>query len=340
MTILDLEPDNLTKSYGRSHKASESDDQTPPTNTVSQKHFVPNHDSWTHAVLEDYFANCLVEVQTPAHTPSSPQSPVESPTEEINAGFEGSVEDLSPPATPAHAAVPRKPDDGGSVSRTDVQTPKSKPKIHKTPSPKKLPHPGITKKDNKEDTSQQLLIIDKRDEERHAFTNPAMEVEWSNFVGQSSTDPEDEISVDAEPQDLNKSSSSSKGQRQSPLPVKEPAAMVMDRGGIGSGGEESVEGTPDHTTQLLKSSAVVVEEEEKEEVVYVVEDGAGSVSVSSKVVVSVASLYSSLLCTLLQWYLRCKVSLMRGQLPLKFIFCDPFKQGSYRSWENLESHGI
>ena len=260
------------------------------TSSALRLQFVPNHDSWTQAVLDDYFANCCVEVQTPVHTPSSPTA---SPSEEINAAFEGSVEDLSPSATPSHAAAvpPNNELLGKEVPQTDeetvaeVQGSKGKVKGHKTPSPKKLPHPGMMKKDVKGgksamDVGHQLLITRNKDEEQNAFTNPAMEGEWSNFVGQSSTDPDDE---DIKPAAFDSYSPSS---------VVEPAAMVMDRGGGGGGGVgvggDSVESTPDHSTKLLNSSAVV-EEVEKEEVVYVVNDGGGSISVTSEAVVSVSA---------------------------------------------------
>lgn len=255
-------------------------------------------------MLEDFLVNCCVEIQTPVRTPSSP---IESPSEEINAAFEGSVEDLSPSATPVHAADAASHSqnherEGKEVPQADVemvaeaQSAKGKGKGHRTPSPKKLPHPGVVKKDGKggrlaTDTGHQLLITRNKDEERNVFTNPAMEVEWSNFVGQSSTDPDDKASthnvssLETSPASIKPSASD---HRSSPRTAVEPTAMVMDRGGVTvGGGEDSAESTPDHSTQLLKSSAaVVVKEAEKEEVVYVVDDGAGSVSVSSKVVVS------------------------------------------------------
>ena len=273
---------------------------------------MPKHDSWTQAVLDDYFANCCVDVQTPVHTPSSP---FESPSEEINPAFEGSVEDLSPSATPSHTAatVPQNNEQADKVvPQTDAQTvadiSKGKPKGHRTPSPKKLPHPGLVKKSDGKggksgtDASHQLLIIRNKDKEQNAFTNPAMEVEWSNFVGQSSTDPNDEVTTHSCSQEVSSTSfKSSASGNHSPSSVVEPTAMIMDRGSCvgGGGGGDSVESTPDHSTKLLKSSAAaVVEEAEKEEVVYVVDDGAGSVNVSSEVVVSVSLLSVSVLYTL------------------------------------------
>ena len=323
LTFLDLEPDNLTKPHGRSHKSSESDEQALTNSSLSHLQFVPKHDSWTQAVLDDYFANCCVDVQTPVHTPSSP---FESPSEEINPAFEGSVEDLSPSATPSHAAatVPQNNEQADkAVPQTEAQTvadiSKGKPKGHRTPSPKKLPHPGLVKKSDGKggksgtDASHQLLIIRNKDKEQNAFTNPAMEVEWSNFVGQSSTDPDDEVATHSGSQEVSSTAIKTSGDH-SPSSVVEPTAMIMDRGGGGGGGGgDSVESTPDHSTKLLKSSAAaVVEEAEKEEVVYVVDDGAGSVNVSSEVVVSVSLLSVSVLYALLALLSGCSLPYKRG----------------------------
>jgi hypothetical protein len=172
------------------------------------------------------------------------------------------------------------------------------------------------------DSTQELLILDNSHEENsHAFTNPVMEVEWSNFVGQSSTDPGDDESTGGKvapkvPQAFHSGGGSGASQLKSldsdtNQNAKsdhfhiEPVAMVMERGGGGgnggeivvggggaSSGEASVESTPDHTTQLLgKGKAAAAAQnaemaEEKEEVVYVVDDGDGALSVQSSRVVS------------------------------------------------------
>ena len=163
------------------------------------------------------------------------------------------------------------------------------------------------------DASHQLLIIRNKDKEQNAFTNPAMEVEWSNFVGQSSTDPDDEVATHSGSQEVSSTAIKTSGDH-SPSSVVEPTAMIMDRGGGGGGGGgDSVESTPDHSTKLLKSSAAaVVEEAEKEEVVYVVDDGAGSVNVSSEVVVSVSLLSVSVLYALLALLSGCSLPYKRG----------------------------
>ena len=263
-------------------------------------------------MLDDFKINFREEVQTPVQSPTNPLSPAESPPEEVNPAYEGSVEDLSPTSAPAEGEN-TKPEDRKSVevqstdeeSLAEVHASKGKTKGLKAPSPKRLPHPGLLIKDGKIsksgiDTSQQLLITGNGDEERNVFTNPAMEVEWSNFLGQSSTDPDDDNDASTSGQDVSQQRSSSSDTMSTM--VMEPPPMVMDRGSFG-GTDDSVESTPDHTTQLLKGAtketAQVVEEAEKEEVVYVVGDGAGSVSVSSRLVVSVALLVvvsSALLC--------------------------------------------
>ncbi|KAL8622843.1 hypothetical protein ACOMHN_026964 [Nucella lapillus] len=311
LTLLDLEGDNLTKSHGKTQRPSESEEPASPTSPIPRPKFFPNHDSWTRAVLEDFSANCQEVIESPVYAIAAAFPAAESPSEEVNPAFEGSVEDLSPSASPEHDGTPQPPE---NRSRSETGTPDpetlsetQQPALIKkdadmTPPPKKLSHPVLGKKEGKMlgggklaiDSSQQLLIVHNREEEGSAFTNPAMEVEWSNFVGQSSTDPDDADSLHSSDTATDKAtpehtSLPPENQVVAPSAVNEPPPMVMDRGGGGGGvraGEDSVESTPDHTTQLLKPvpEAVVRKEAEKEEVVYVVDEGSGDFSVSSKLV--------------------------------------------------------
>ncbi|XP_076464902.1 uncharacterized protein LOC143296730 [Babylonia areolata] len=298
LTLLDLESDNLTKSHAK-HKSSETEEPSSLTLPTSRPLFLPNQGSWTQAVLDDFTTNCQEEIESAVYTVAAAFPAAESPSEEVNPAFEGSVEDLSLSATPTHVET-SQPQENKSPDgvQTDQEMPIKvqmvlKEDMSTTPPPKKLSHPGLGKKDGKGlggklaiDSSQQQLIIHNREEEGSAFTNPAMEVEWSNFVGQSTTDPDndDSLQSDSQTEKVPPINTLPSNPVQSPT-VSEPQPMMMDRGVVQLG-EESVESTPDHTTQLLKpvAESVLAEEAEKEEVVYVVDEGSGAFNVSSKLV--------------------------------------------------------
>ncbi|KAK7479465.1 hypothetical protein BaRGS_00029281 [Batillaria attramentaria] len=308
LTLLDFEPENLAKPLTKGRKSESEEHEQPPVNPC-QRPFLSSANTWTQVVLTEY-AERTTEPVTPVQTPTHAASPVESPCEEVNPAFEGSCENLSPTASPSHTTTPATDAEiqeekssaqgqGDIELEADVHAPKGKSsKGRKSPSPKKILRSGSFKKEGKgktsEDTGHQLLIAEVQEEGRNAFSNPALEseAEWSNFVGQTTTDasvPSSRVATGHTRAPSSDSRSNKSAEDWQP-PVSEPVAMVMDRGG-GRGGNESVESTPDHMTQLLKPSEAVVKAMETEEVLYVVKDGAGiSVSTDKAVTGSTSSL--------------------------------------------------
>ncbi|PVD25410.1 hypothetical protein C0Q70_13066 [Pomacea canaliculata] len=269
LTLLDLDNENLTKQHNRCVK-SETEEQETDQVIRNDKYFSLNAPTWTQVVLEEYSGCGCLEFQTPVHSPSGSASLVESLLEEVNPAFEGSVNDLSASASPSHGVVLTSPEvktlqNITTDKQSDIQVSSAKVnKGKKTTSPNKTHQTGSFKKDTNKgkssaDAAQQLLIKDSKEEDRNAFSNPVM---WSNFVGQTSTDSDDDIKQTVPV--LKQSIISS---------VKEPDTMEMERGE--TTGKISAESSPDHTTQLLKPSSADSEELDKEEVLYIVKGQAG-----------------------------------------------------------------
>lgn len=240
--------------------------------------------------------------QTPLHTPSAATaSPSSNPSEEINPAYKDSCEDVSSSSSPKKLQSLTSPlkspnQDSVQIFETVIETQRPKSKEHKSPSPKKILQTSNSKKEIKskshDDTGHQKLISDAGKEKKNAFSNPALEDEWSNFVGEDTKAPNLKVDNMSSVIDTQTSSASnianppvSTSKKPLPSVEDEPVDMVIDRGSNSKNGNASVESTPDHTTQLLRPISAEVLEAEKEEVLYVIGNTTEGYTLSSELTV-------------------------------------------------------
>lgn len=262
MTLADLDEENISKPQPRTVKG---DTEGNRTNKIADEQFTYPVNSWSRDIIDGFKRHEKEIIITPS------SSEYFYHEEKIQAEQEDApvMEEISRTSRTARSDTERTP----QAVKTDVRE-----RRKRSPSPKKIIRSSSLKRSPSKasDQGEQKLITNKNEEayeERNTFSNPVMENEWSNFLG-NETDTDAAINPMANLK-----------------PPNEPVIQIIDRGRdalgsspyqgdriqlisttdstsqasgisahLGSPGLSSwsAESTPDHSTHLLKGMQVIV----------------------------------------------------------------------------------
>ncbi|CAG5132202.1 unnamed protein product [Candidula unifasciata] len=258
LTLLDLEPENISKPQPKSLRGDTDDDKVQK---VAEPQFTQPSSSWCHSIVDDFRKNEQNVVLTPSNSMTLLGVTTDSSNDD-DANLDG--------GNPATSCQPRVSSQGGvtdgsnSFSASDKKY-DGKDK-NRSPSPKKIVRTGSFKKSpskNVDSGEQKLIVCDEpeMDDRTNAFSNPVMESEWSNFVGPtgddlSSNTQDSPVTSAPESMAMDRGSDvscSPKGEYISLIEQSYSPARTSSRTVTSPAiSEWSAQSTPDHTTHLLK----------------------------------------------------------------------------------------
>ncbi|ESO85452.1 hypothetical protein LOTGIDRAFT_154945 [Lottia gigantea] len=166
LTLDDLEPSKMTKPLSK---------QIPTDIPLSSKEFQFEPQPWTTEIITDY---------------KSKLNQISTPTDGVNKGFEGSIENVShaSPASPASLASPAS-QASPAIVRPHQLKPEPVEKVSKPVPPKRhIKKSPVSPNDDKHAADR---LLPKPTEEDCVFSNPTMAVNYSTFVGQNVDDEEE-----------------------------------------------------------------------------------------------------------------------------------------------------
>lgn len=221
LTLMDLEPDVLSKPQAKPKKKTSDSSQADTEKLAPREFSVETGTSiWESPFLQGMkkpdFLNRSRSSSPTKSVATSKESLASRPRspEEINYAFTGSVDDLS--SNPGTLETDRSPSvSSGEVLGSPVSGDGEKSKAHKreTKSPMKtIVNVTNPKKTDKHTELKSLVKV--KELEEHAFDNPALgDNDWSSFVNENVNHSESSTSL------LNTKS------------ISEPEPVFMDRGG-------------------------------------------------------------------------------------------------------------
>ncbi|BFZ07626.1 hypothetical protein BsWGS_10665 [Bradybaena similaris] len=258
LTLLDLEPDSISKPQPKSLRGDTDDDKVQK---VAESQFSQPSSSWCHSVVDDFRKNEQNVVLTPCNSVNLLGVTTDSSNDD-DPRLSGQE---SPATCPPRSSSPDKITEGiDSVSASGKEI-EGKDK-NRSPSPKKILRAGSFKKSpakNIDNSEQKLIPNDdsEMDDRTNAFSNPVMESEWSNFVGPASdnlSSNTQDSPVTSAPESLTMDRGSDvgcspKGDYVSLIEQTDSPAQASSRSVTSPAiSEWSAQSTPDHTTHLLK----------------------------------------------------------------------------------------